>query len=98
MRLHRTVVATTAALIMWLAVGLPADTLTPAAREFFETRIRPVLAAECSSCHSGERAQAGLRLDFRGGWEKGGKSGPAIERGNADKSILIRLIRHQLPG
>ncbi len=98
MRLYGTFVATATMLTM-LPVGASArDDLTAAAREFFETRIRPVLVGECASCHSGERPQGGLRLDYRGGWERGGKSGTPIERGNVDKSLLIRLIRHESPG
>ncbi len=62
--------------------------------EFFENRIRPVLAKKCVVCHMGERPQGQLRLDSRAGWERGGKSGPAIVRGEPDKSPLIHAIRH----
>ncbi len=40
---------------------------------------------------------AGLRLDFRGGWEQGGESGQVILPGDPDQSPLIRAIRHQGP-
>ncbi|MDA1316282.1 MAG: PSD1 and planctomycete cytochrome C domain-containing protein, partial [Acidobacteria bacterium] len=63
--------------------------------EFFENRIRPVLAEKCDVCHSGDRPQGNLRLDFRGGWEQGGKSGPAVVRGEPEKSPLILAIRHE---
>jgi hypothetical protein len=69
----------------------------PAEREFFENRIRPVLARECLHCHAGERAQGGLRLDYRGGWQAGGKSGPAVVRAEPDRSPLILALRHQAP-
>ena len=62
--------------------------------EFFENRIRPVLAEKCVVCHMGDRPQGQLRLDSRAGWERGGKSGPAIVRGEPDKSPLIHAIRH----
>ena len=62
--------------------------------EFFENEIRPVLVRDCTACHGGKQAQANLRLDFRGGWERGGKSGPAVVPGNLDESPLIRAIRH----
>lgn len=65
-----------------------------ASREFFENRIRPVLARNCLGCHAGERPQGGLRLDFRGGWESGGKSGAAIVKGDPSRSLLLRVIRH----
>jgi len=66
-----------------------------AVRENFESRIRPVLVQHCLSCHSGEWPQGGLRLDHRAGWEAGGKLGPAIIRGEPDKSPLIRAIRQE---
>lgn len=65
--------------------------------EFFEQKIRPVLVAECYECHSGEKNKGGLRLDYRGGWEKGGENGPAIIPGNASKSLLIQTIQHTNP-
>jgi hypothetical protein len=64
---------------------------------FFETKIRPVLADSCFSCHSTAKARGGLVLDSRGGLLKGGNSGPAVVPGKADESLLVRAIRHQLP-
>jgi mono/diheme cytochrome c family protein len=67
----------------------------PAAQsaEFFETRIRPVLAASCYDCHTEERL-GGLRVDSREALLQGGRSGPAIVPGDADKSLLIQAVRH----
>jgi Protein of unknown function (DUF1553)/Protein of unknown function (DUF1549)/Planctomycete cytochrome C len=61
--------------------------------EFFETRIRPVLAENCYSCHTQLRT-SGLRVDSRQSLLKGGNSGPAILPGNPDESLLIRAVRH----
>ncbi|PHX95703.1 MAG: hypothetical protein CK546_01200 [Pedosphaera sp.] len=63
---------------------------------FFEKRIRPLLAEHCYECHSAtaKKAKGGLRLDSRGGWEKGGESGPAIVPGKPDDSLLIKGVRH----
>lgn len=65
--------------------------------EFFEKRIRPLLATHCYSCHSGsaEKLQAGLRLDFRAALLAGGDSGPAIVVGDADGSLLIGSVRYE---
>lgn len=60
---------------------------------FFETRIRPLLAANCFSCH-GETARAGLRVDSREGLLKGGETGPAIVPGDPDKSALLKAVQH----
>jgi cytochrome c553 len=62
---------------------------------FFEARVRPVLAAECLECHGPGRAEGGLRLDWRGGWEIGGDSGPAIRPGDPEGSLFLQALRHQ---
>lgn len=77
------------------AVGVPAKAPDRAGLAFFETRIRPALVSHCYECHSGEDAKAGLRLDYRGGWVKGGKSGAALIPGDPDGSLLMRVIRHK---
>ncbi len=66
--------------------------LKPADREFFETKIRPVLVAECYECHDAKKQKGDLRLDYRGGLLKGGEEGPSIVPGDASKSILIRSM------
>ena len=43
-------------------------------KDFFENRIRPVLAQNCFACHTNSQ-MGGLRLDSRDGLLKGGKSG-----------------------
>ena len=59
----------------------------------FETRVRPVLAANCFACH-GESAMAGLRVDSRAGLLKGGETGPAIVPGDPEKSALLKAVQH----
>ena len=59
----------------------------------FETRIRPLLAANCFACH-GESAMAGLRVDSRAGLLRGGETGPAIVPGDPDKSALLKAVQH----
>jgi hypothetical protein len=63
--------------------------------QFFEKNIRPVLVAECYSCHSAEadEIEGGLSLDTREGIRKGGDLGPAVVPGSAGRSLLIRAIR-----
>src|SRR3954470_23055169 len=65
--------------------------------EFFEKRIRPVLAETCYKCHSAtsEKLKGGLMLDTREAMLKGGDTGPAVAPGNLDKSLLIEAIRWQ---
>ncbi len=70
--------------------------LSPQHKDFFERKVRPLLAAKCYECHSQESKilQGGLLLDSRPGWEKGGDSGPAIVPGKPDESLLVRAVQY----
>ncbi len=70
---------------------------TPDQSTFFETRIRPVLAENCYSCHGKDTQLAGLRLDSQAALQKGGDSGPCVVPGDPDKSLLITAIRQSGP-
>ena len=76
-------------------LGLQLGAADLAGTEFFEKKIRPMLVSECYKCHSKEKKVKGeLRLDWRGGWQKGGESGATIIPGQVGKSLLIQAIRH----
>jgi len=64
--------------------------------EFFEMRVRPVLAGKCFACHT-QTQLGGLRVDSREALLKGGKRGPAIRPGSPAESLLIRAIRFNDP-
>ena len=66
----------------------------PARVEFFESKVRPLLVAQCQGCHGSERQKAGLRLDSRAAVLRGGDSGPAIQPGDPDGSRLIEAVRY----
>ncbi|HVK04850.1 MAG TPA: PSD1 and planctomycete cytochrome C domain-containing protein [Armatimonadaceae bacterium] len=71
---------------------------SPEAVEFFEKRVRPVLADNCVSCHSGAQAAGGFRLDRLDGLRKPGARGiAAVVAGKPDASLLVRAIRHGDP-
>ncbi len=61
--------------------------------QFFETRIRPLLADRCLKCHGAKKQWGGLRLDSRASLLRGGDSGPAVVPGQPDASLLLRAIR-----
>ncbi|HTM50527.1 MAG TPA: DUF1549 domain-containing protein, partial [Bryobacteraceae bacterium] len=65
--------------------------------DFFETRIRPVLATSCYGCHSAGKATSGLQLDSREGLERGGSRGTAVRPGDPDASLLLRTISYRDP-
>ena len=62
--------------------------------EFFETTIRPLLAANCHACHGAQvdTPFGGLRLDSREGLLAGGDSGPAIVPGRPAESALVQRL------
>ena len=79
------------ALEQWIAMGAPWP-MSP--REFFQKRVKPVLESKCFGCHLSE-PQGGLRMDSLKALLKGGKSGPALVKGDADASLLVKAIRYQ---
>ena len=74
----------------------PAKAPTKDQIDFFESKIRPIFADNCYKCHSPSKGvpKAGLELDWKGGWEKGGGYGPVIVPGDPDKSELIQAVRY----
>jgi mono/diheme cytochrome c family protein len=75
----------------WLAAAAWTGVLP--AQDFFESRIRPVLIANCYGCHA-ETRTSGLRVDSREGLLKGGNAGPAIVPGDPEHSLLIQAVTH----
>ena len=65
--------------------------------EFFEKRVRPVLATHCYSCHAADKQFGALRLDSRERLLQGGQGGPAAIPGKPDESLLIKAVRHEGP-
>src|SRR5438105_2558457 len=75
--------------------GQPASRADATAVEFFEKKVRPVLAGYCYNCHSANtNSQGGLRVDDRNGLLQGGNGGPAVVPGHPEKSLLIRSVRY----
>ncbi len=62
--------------------------------DFFEARIRPILAEHCFRCHGPRKQESRLRLDSRQGLLKGTDSGPVVVPGQPEESPLIVAIRH----
>ena len=88
-----------AALLLWqIAIGTaPLRAAEPSLEgiEFFEKRIRPLLAAHCYECHSraSQKSKGGLALDTRDAILEGGNSGTALVPGDPDQSLLITAVR-----
>ena len=71
-----------------------AETFSPEQIAFFETKVRPILVANCYECHAGDEPKAQLRLDSRATILAGGESGPAITPGKPDDSLLVEAIHY----
>lgn len=85
----------------WLVLGiciLSTGTLqgaeTEEGVEFFEKKVRPLLATNCYNCHSANtNAKGGLRVDDREGLLVGGGRGAAIVPGDPEKSLILKAIQ-----
>ncbi|HEV3029058.1 MAG TPA: DUF1549 domain-containing protein, partial [Planctomycetota bacterium] len=91
-----------AGLLLLAGVALPGPAVAgqespakPEDLEFFEAKIRPVLAERCYECHStrAKKLKGGLTLDTREGVLRGGDSGPTLVPGDPEKSLLMKALR-----
>ncbi len=77
-------------LLLWVGIA-PASGQGPA--EFFETRVRPLLAEKCFACHT-QTKMGGLQMVSRESLLRGGQSGPAVEPRAPERSLLIKAVRY----
>ncbi len=76
--------------------GVPAPQLSadPAALDYFEAKIRPVLVEVCYECHGEKKQEGGLRLDSRAAFVAGATSGPIVTPGDPDASRVVEVLRY----
>ncbi len=81
-----------------LATLLPTDGRADEGVDFFEKKVRPILAEHCYSCHSAiaKKEKGGLQLDTPEAIRKGGESGPVV-KAKDEESLLLRAVAHS-PG
>src|SRR6267142_2423941 len=88
-------------LAAFLFAGLPIRAADPTSEqiEFFESKVRPIFAEHCYTCHSekAEKLKGGLRLDAPEAILKGGDTAPAIVPGDVEGSLLIKAVRYTDP-
>jgi len=77
------------------AIGAADPHIPPGQIDFFESKVRPVLAGTCQKCHGSATHKGGLRLDSREATLKGGDSGAAVVPGNPDASPMIEAINYR---
>lgn len=59
----------------------------------FGKDLFPLLKGRCISCHQGDGASGGLRMDSPVAMAKGGVSGPLVAPGTPAKSILLQRLK-----
>jgi hypothetical protein len=79
--------------------ALASDSFSQSDLEFFERKIRPLLAESCYECHShrSTKLKAGLLLDSPKGIRAGGESGDIIDLEDPSQSLLLEAVRYQNP-
>lgn len=67
--------------------------------DFFEQKIRPILANNCYKCHAEEtgKSKGGLKLDTAKATLLGGDSGKGIVPGDPEKSLIYKAITYKDP-
>ena len=65
--------------------------------EFFEAKIRPILAKHCYECHSTDSKKLGgeLLLDSRAGTRNGGESGAVLDLKHPELSPILEAMRYE---
>jgi len=69
----------------------------PGDLDFFERRVRPVLAEHCLGCHGPEKPKGGIRLDSRAAILRDHGSGPLVAPGEPEESLIIGAVRREGP-
>jgi hypothetical protein len=80
-------------LVTLLQGGTPSD----ADERSFRGSVAPILESRCVRCHGGIATKGGLSLATAEALRKGGDSGPAIEAGKPDESLLLEKIGGETP-
>ena len=92
-----TLAALAAAFTFTVAVRAADVKLPPASDKkdvTYATDIKPILDANCSKCHMGDRAKAKLHMDSLEGILKGTKEGKILTAGDSANSLIVKITAH----
>jgi hypothetical protein len=87
-------ISTVAALVVLASAALGRGA-EPVDNEYFEKKVRPILAANCVNCHGPNKQKGGLRLDTRAEFLKGGDNGAAVAPGKPEASRLVKAVQYE---
>ncbi len=62
---------------------------------FFESKVRPLLAEHCWSCHGSDEQKGDLRLDSLTAIHAGGESGSTLDADDPAASLLLEAVRYE---
>jgi hypothetical protein len=79
-------------LLLLLGALLAAGSAVAAESVDYTRQVKPILKARCYACHGALKRKAGLRLDTGLAIRRGGQSGPALEPGQSDASLVIERV------
>jgi hypothetical protein len=81
--------------VLLLAGSGIAETVVPSAedRDFFESKVRPLLVTHCSECHSATAGDPEGSLSFDSRADFLAAEGVAVA-GHPDKSLLVKVVRY----
>jgi mono/diheme cytochrome c family protein len=64
----------------------------------YARQIKPLLTTKCYGCHGNGAAQGGYRMDTRESFITGGETHPVVRPGDSANSLLIKMVRGEVPG
>src|SRR5262245_23152988 len=63
--------------------------------EFFKEKVLPIFEANCALCHGATMQRGRLDVRSEASLLKGGTRDPAVVPGQAEQSLLYRLVTHK---
>src|ERR1700680_2480592 len=81
-------------LLAAVAIG-PVCAQSTSPGDFFETKIRPILANNCFACHNSKLKNAGLDISSAAAFRQGSPTGPMVSKEDPESSKLVQVLRYQ---
>ena len=81
---------------IWAAEPLAVNTPNQASPISYATQVSEFIDAKCVACHNQALAENKLVMEDVAAMLKGGKRGPSMIPGNAEKSLLFQMAAHRV--